>query len=119
VLDLTHVAQAVLVDPALDRIPPAQAVLAGDARAVRRGDLRWERPLDDDVVEGGRIQLGQPGLGACEYPRLVVAVGVVVADGYSLASSARAVLCTSAASARLRIANVTVSMSPVNGNGAM
>ena len=44
VLDLAHVAQAVLVDPALGGVEAGDTGLAGDAGAVRRRDLRRERP---------------------------------------------------------------------------
>ena len=50
-LDLTHVPQAVLVDPALGGVEAGDAHVAGDAGAERRGDLGRERSLHDDLAE--------------------------------------------------------------------
>lgn len=63
VLDLAHVAEAVLVDPALRRVEAGDPGLAGDAGAVRRRELWRERPGDDDVGEAGGVERRQHLLG--------------------------------------------------------
>src|SRR5436309_1675412 len=82
-LDLAHVTQAVLVDPALDRVEPLYAFFPGDPRAVRRRDLLREGASYDDFVESLVVEGGEPLLGFVENGALVVAEGRVVSDALS------------------------------------
>src|SRR4051794_5255216 len=77
-LDLAHVAQAVLIDPALDRVEPLDAFLPGDPRAVGGRDLFGEGTAYDDLVELLVVEGGEPLLGLVENGALVVTERLVV-----------------------------------------
>src|SRR5690606_21805113 len=79
-LDLAHVAQAVLVDPALQGVQHGDAPLAGHAGAEGVGEGRRQGVGDEHPVELGRVELVEPPLGATEHRPLVLAERLVVAD---------------------------------------
>src|SRR5205823_4487794 len=71
-LDLAHVPEPVLVEPALEAIEHGDAVGSRAARAVGAGDRRRERPGDDDAGEVGGVDAVEVGLGPVEDRALVV-----------------------------------------------
>src|SRR5579875_529529 len=82
-LDLAHVPQPVLVDPALDRVEAGEASLTGHAGAEGRGDLRREGPAHDDLPEQVRLQPVEPGLRLAVDESLVLEERCVVTDALS------------------------------------
>src|SRR5947209_6629943 len=72
--------QPIVIDPALDRVQPLHALLACDARAVRRRDLLGKGTSNDNLVQGVVVESCEPLLGLVEHCALVVAERVVVTD---------------------------------------
>jgi hypothetical protein len=78
--DFTHMAESVLVKPALESVEHGDSFWSGDSSAVGGGDLWWEWSPNDQSSEISGVHGGEVRLGAIKDRSLVLLEGVEITD---------------------------------------